>query len=68
MTAIATLSSRSFGALVLACAAWLLPTVAAADYPDKPIRLIVPQAPGSATDVLARLLGAELGPSSDRPS
>ena len=44
------------------CAAWLLPTAAAADYPDKPIRLIVPQAPGSATDVLARLLGAELGP------
>jgi len=41
--------------------AWTLPTTAIADYPDKPIRLIVPQAPGSATDVLARLLGAELG-------
>ena len=66
MTAIATLSSRSFGALALACAAWLLPTAAAADYPDKPIRLIVPQAPGSATDVVARLLGAELARSSAR--
>ena len=45
-------------ALALACA---LPTVAAADFPDKPIRLVVPQAAGSATDVVARLLGAELG-------
>src|SRR5215471_13154475 len=34
---------------------------AAAEYPDKPIRLIVPQAPGSATDAVARILGAELG-------
>jgi tripartite-type tricarboxylate transporter receptor subunit TctC len=32
-----------------------------ANYPDKPIRLIVPQAPGSATDTVARILGAELG-------
>ena len=33
---------------------------AAAEFPDKPIRLIVPQAPGSATDTVARILGAEL--------
>src|SRR5712692_6523474 len=36
-------------------------TGAAADYPDKPIRLVVPQAAGSATDTVARILGAELG-------
>jgi tripartite-type tricarboxylate transporter receptor subunit TctC len=46
--------------LVALCAA--LPRPAAADYPDKPIRLIVPQAPGSATDAVARMLAAELAP------
>jgi tripartite-type tricarboxylate transporter receptor subunit TctC len=34
---------------------------AVAEYPDHPIRLIVPQAAGSATDTTARILGAELG-------
>jgi len=35
-------------------------TGAATEYPDRPVRLIVPQAPGSATDTVARILGAEL--------
>src|SRR5436305_12119892 len=39
----------------------LIATGAAAQYPDRPIRLIVPQAAGSATDTVARILGAELG-------
>jgi tripartite-type tricarboxylate transporter receptor subunit TctC len=43
--------------LLLVCA---FATGAAAEYPDKPIRLIVPQAAGSATDTVARILGAEL--------
>jgi tripartite-type tricarboxylate transporter receptor subunit TctC len=34
-----------------------------AQYPDKPIRFIVPQAPGSNTDLYARLLGAEMSKS-----
>ncbi|MGH8616952.1 MAG: Bug family tripartite tricarboxylate transporter substrate binding protein [Burkholderiales bacterium] len=35
---------------------------AAAGYPDRPIRLIVPQAPGSASDTVARIMAAELSP------
>jgi len=31
-----------------------------AEYPERPVRLIVPQAAGSATDTVARILAAEL--------
>jgi len=50
--------------VLIAIAALALPAsaLAQAQYPDKPIRLIVPQAPGSATDTVARILAAELGP------
>jgi tripartite-type tricarboxylate transporter receptor subunit TctC len=34
---------------------------ARAEYPDHAIRLVVPQAAGSATDTVARILAAELG-------
>lgn len=47
-----------FAALALACTF----SAARAEYPNRPIRLIVPQAAGSATDNLARLLAAVLGP------
>jgi len=52
---------RLFTHTCLLAAALLLGwTSALADYPDKPSRLIVPQAPGSATDTAARILASEL--------
>ena len=57
---------RKFGSIALsllaAGALWAQPTASRAEYPDKPIHLIVPQAAGSATDTVARILAAELSP------
>jgi len=45
------------GASALACA---LPAMAQGDYPNRPIRMIVPLAAGSAVDVAARLLAQRM--------
>lgn len=42
-------------------------TAMAEGYPDKPIRLIVPYAPGGSSDILARLLGQRLGETMGQP-
>jgi tripartite-type tricarboxylate transporter receptor subunit TctC len=46
--------------LVLLCSAIAGPALAQADYPNKPIRWIVPYPPGGTTDLLARLMGQYL--------
>jgi len=50
---------RKLGLVALMLTA-MVATAPAADYPDHPIRFIVPQAAGSATDSVARILAAEL--------
>ncbi len=48
----------------LCATAWLaVAGAASANYPDKPITLIVPWAPGGSTDILARALGERMSKS-----
>lgn len=54
-----SLLSASAGALLLA-AGLSQPAQAQSDYPNKPVRLIVPYAPGGATDVIGRVLAKHL--------
>jgi len=42
-------------------------TAAAAGYPDRPIRLIVPTSPGSTADVVARVVAENLGKALAQP-
>jgi tripartite-type tricarboxylate transporter receptor subunit TctC len=44
----------------LGCAAPAFAQEAAKNYPSRPIRMIVPNAPGSAVDTLSRIVGTEL--------
>jgi len=50
-----------FRLVVLAIFVGTFATSALAEFPEKPIRLIVPQAPGSATDTIARIIATEVG-------
>jgi tripartite-type tricarboxylate transporter receptor subunit TctC len=53
---------------LLAAASVLLPAAAQAqDYPSKPIRIIVPFTPGSATDVMGRIVGERLNAAWGQP-
>lgn len=59
------LTRRHLAALGLAAA---LPGAAAAQtYPTRPVRLIIPFAPGAATDMLSRLMADQLGAALGQP-
>jgi tripartite-type tricarboxylate transporter receptor subunit TctC len=59
-------TALSLGALALGALA--LPGRAeAADYPTKPIRIVVPYAPGGTTDIATRMVGEPLGRALGQP-
>ncbi|MFO1085955.1 MAG: tripartite tricarboxylate transporter substrate binding protein [Reyranellaceae bacterium] len=51
---------RAILLLVAMASTWAMPATAQ-DYPVKPIRIIVPFGPGTATDTVARVVGAAIG-------
>ena len=51
----------------LAVAVFLVAAGAAAAYPDRPITIVVPWAPGGSTDILARAIGEQLSRSMGQP-
>jgi tripartite-type tricarboxylate transporter receptor subunit TctC len=57
--------TRSLAAVALWAAATL--AFAQGDYPTKPVRYIVPFAPGGTTDILARIMGQEFASAFKQP-
>jgi tripartite-type tricarboxylate transporter receptor subunit TctC len=57
-----------FKRVALAACALLLPLAAVAqNYPNKPVRLIIPFPPGGTTDIVGRLVADELGKNLGQP-
>jgi len=52
---------------IAACAAPAIAQTAPSNWPNKPIRYIVPFAPGGTTDILARSIGEKLGAALGQP-
>jgi tripartite-type tricarboxylate transporter receptor subunit TctC len=59
-----TLTRRMFALVAFAACATL---ALADDFPNKPVKIVVPYAPGGTTDVLARFIGQRLSENLGQP-
>ncbi len=59
--------THAIAAAVALAAAPAIAQTAASNWPNKPIRYIVPFAPGGTTDILARVIGERLGAALGQP-
>ena len=59
--------SRGAVTILIAWVTWLAGQAIAETYPTRTIRLIVPYAPGGATDVVARMIGQRLSEALGQP-
>ena len=62
LSSVATFAAAASTTLML-----LAGPASAQDYPAKPVRIVVPYAPGGATDILARLLGEQFRKTFNQP-
>jgi tripartite-type tricarboxylate transporter receptor subunit TctC len=58
---------QQFAAAVSLAIAGMLPTIASAAFPDKPIKIFATAAPGAATDITARLIAEHMTKSLKQP-
>lgn len=58
---------RTIALVLTLCGAWIIPCAAASEYPTRPIRFLVPSAPGGTPDIIARVVGAELNRQMGQP-